>query len=180
MNKREEMIRDNLGLVYSAASKRSWPPDFNDRVSLGCESLIYAVDTYDPSRGASFSSHFHRCLHSRLINHSMRDHNPRNVVSFDAPLPQNGDPDERLTLHDVVASNEMPLLDVVIAKETSKQLYTALDKLPPKWKNVLTMRYLNGGGMSQREVAKSIGKSKNWVLKEERRALACCRRAMEC
>ncbi|MDD3021978.1 MAG: sigma-70 family RNA polymerase sigma factor [Alphaproteobacteria bacterium] len=180
MNKREKTILDNLGLVYSAASKKSWPLDFNERVSIGCESLIKAIDTYDPNRGSSLSSHFYRHFHSDLIDANKRNHNPRNMVSFDAPLSRTDDSEEKFTLHDVVAADVKLPLDVVVSKETSKRLWTAVGGLPPKWKGILMMRYVDNGGMSQRDVARKIGKSKSWVLKEERRALCCCRRVMEC
>lgn len=179
MSKRENMIRDNLGLVYSAASKKSWPLDFNERISIGYESLIKAIDTYDPTRGSSLSSHFYRHFHSDLIDTNRRDHNPRNVVSFDAPMTKKDDSEEKFTLHDVVAADSVPPLDAVISKEISKQLWTAVAGLPPKWKDILMMRYVDNGGMSQRDVARKIGKSKSWVLKEERRALRCCRHVME-
>lgn len=180
MSKREEMILDNLGLVYSAASKKSWPLEYGDRFSIGCESLIKAVDTYDPTRGSSLSSHFYRHFNSDLVDANRRDHNPRNVVSFDAPLSRQDDSEEKFTLHDVVAAENVSPLDAIVFKETSKRLWTAVGGLPPKWKDILMMRYIDNGGMSQRDVAKKIGKSKNWVLREERRALRCCRNVMEC
>lgn len=176
---RNALIETNLRLVKrSVASYAQYIPDPDERFSMGCEGLIRAVDTYDPSRGASLATHVYRCIRSRFLNENKANHNPRNMLSMDAPIPNREDEGTPLTLHDIIPSTYMLTPDQITSKETLGELQSTLDALPPKWNSLLRLRFVENGGMSQREVAGRLHWSKSYVLAEERRALNRCRETL--
>lgn len=55
---REEMIRQNIGLVHSIANRfRGRGADYDDLFQSGCVGLIKAVDNFDASKGFAFSTY---------------------------------------------------------------------------------------------------------------------------
>ena len=55
---REEMIKDNIGLVHSIANRfRGRGADYDDLFQSGCIGLIKAVDNFDKSKGFAFSTY---------------------------------------------------------------------------------------------------------------------------
>lgn len=55
---REEMIKQNIGLVHSIANRfRGRGCDYEDLFQTGCVGLIKAVDNFDESRGYKFSTY---------------------------------------------------------------------------------------------------------------------------
>lgn len=57
-DKREEMIRENIGLVHSIANRfRSRGAEYDDLFQAGCVGLIKAVDNFDESKGYQFSTY---------------------------------------------------------------------------------------------------------------------------
>lgn len=55
---RDEMIRNNIGLVHSIANRfRGRGADYDDLFQSGCIGLIKAVDNFDESKGFAFSTY---------------------------------------------------------------------------------------------------------------------------
>ena len=55
---REEMIKENIGLVHSIANRfRGRGADYDDLFQSGCIGLIKAVDNFDKSKGFAFSTY---------------------------------------------------------------------------------------------------------------------------
>lgn len=174
------LVERHIRLVTKAASQRDrFRRTYDERYSIGCEALLNAANTHDPTRGESFSAHFFRHFSAKLIDAYRRDHNPRNTVSMDELLTDAKDDDES-TLHDILPNAEPDMLDEIIKRETLQSLWRAMDKLPPLEKQVLRMRYVVNGGMTLDEIASRIGKTNQWASKVECRALKLCRKMMEC
>lgn len=58
IDKREQMITDNIGLVHSIANRfRSRGAEYDDLFQAGCVGLIKAVDAFDESKGFAFSTY---------------------------------------------------------------------------------------------------------------------------
>lgn len=58
IDKREEMITENIGLVHSIANRfRSRGAEYDDLFQAGCLGLIKAVDNFDESKGYQFSTY---------------------------------------------------------------------------------------------------------------------------
>lgn len=65
---REKLIRHNLRLVAHIVKKYySLPCDQDDLVSIGTIGLMKAVDTFDPTRRARFSTYASRCIENAIL-----------------------------------------------------------------------------------------------------------------
>ena len=57
-SKRNELVKNNLGLVHSCANKfRGRGAEYDDLFQAGCVGLIKAADNFDESRGFAFSTY---------------------------------------------------------------------------------------------------------------------------
>ena len=65
---REKLIRHNLRLVAHVAKKYyAQPGDQEDLISIGTIGLMKAVDTFDSTRKARFSTYASRCIENAIL-----------------------------------------------------------------------------------------------------------------
>ena len=65
---RETLIRPNLRLVVHVAKKYyAQPSDQEDLISIGTIGLMKAVDTFDSTRKARFSTYASRCIENAIL-----------------------------------------------------------------------------------------------------------------
>ena len=65
---REMLIRHNLRLVVHVAKKYyAQPSDQEDLISIGTIGLMKAVDTFDSTRKARFSTYASRCIENAIL-----------------------------------------------------------------------------------------------------------------
>ena len=65
---RETLIRHNLRLVVHVAKKYyARPSDQEDLISIGTIGLMKAVDTFDSTRKARFSTYASRCIENAIL-----------------------------------------------------------------------------------------------------------------
>ena len=66
---REKIIRHNLRLVAHIAKKYyALPGDQDDLISIGTIGLIKAVNTFDSTRRARFSTYASRCIENAILS----------------------------------------------------------------------------------------------------------------
>ena len=66
---REKLIRHNLRLVAHIAKKYyALPADQDDLISIGAIGLMKAVDTFDSTRRARFSTYASRCIENAILS----------------------------------------------------------------------------------------------------------------
>ena len=66
---REKLIRHNLRLVAHITKKYyAQPGDQEDLISIGTIGLMKAVDTFDTSRRARFSTYASRCIENAILS----------------------------------------------------------------------------------------------------------------
>ena len=66
---REKLIRHNLRLVAHIVKKYyALPGDQEDLVSIGTIGLMKAVDTFDATRKARFSTYASRCIENAILS----------------------------------------------------------------------------------------------------------------
>ena len=71
---REKLIRHNLRLVAHITKKYyAQPCDQDDLISIGTIGLMKAVDTFDSTRRARFSTYASRCIENELRMHFRRE-----------------------------------------------------------------------------------------------------------
>ena len=66
---REKLIRHNLRLVVHIAKKYyALPSEQDDLISIGTIGLMKAVDTFDSTRRARFSTYASRCIENAILS----------------------------------------------------------------------------------------------------------------
>ena len=99
---REKLIRHNLRLVAHIAKKYyALPGEQDDLISIGTIGLMKAVDTFDSTRRARFSTYASRCIENELRMHFRRERKNAPTLSLQETL-EAGKEDSALTLADVL------------------------------------------------------------------------------
>lgn len=159
---REKIIECNLKLATWCASKHKGEMDWDDLIQEAIIALIRAVDTYDPDRGARFSTYAVTVISRALKKVVYADGLIRypltaakaQIVSGDAPLS-----DETTdTLLDTIPAEE-PLHR---AKETAAVEY-AMSLLDEREQAVLRRLYLERDRGSAKDLAEELGISAAYV-----------------
>lgn len=77
---RETLIRHNLRLVVHVAKKYyAQPSDQEDLISIGTIGLMKAVDTFDSTRKARFSTYASRCIENAILTRANAGRRTRTI-----------------------------------------------------------------------------------------------------
>ena len=178
---RNILIERNLRLVAHIMKKYfTQTSDQEDLISIGTIGLIKGITTFDQSKGARLATYAARCVENEILMHFRAQKKSAQDVSLSDYIETGAD-GAALSLMDVV-SDECDLLEQVSTRESVRQLRKALDScLTDQERQVVTLRYgLDGRRpQRQREVALTIGVSRSYVSRIEKRALEKLRDALE-
>lgn len=169
---RNILIERNLRLVahiikkYYATSK-----DKDDLISIGTIGLIKGVSTFDPKKGPRLATYAARCVENEILMYFRNQKKRQNDVNISDPIETDGD-GNALTFMDVVYEEEC-FAEKLDLKINTKKLYAYLEKLPPREKKIIIMRYglFNKRALTQKEVAAKLGISRSYVSRIETKAL---------
>ena len=170
---RNVLIERNLRLVAHIMKKYyAQTADQEDLISIGTIGLIKGISTFDGSKGARLGTYAARCVENEILMHFRAQRKSSQNVSL-SDFIETGSDGAALSLMDVVSDDE-DLLERVSTREDIKKLLSAVDtQLTPQEKQVILLRYGLGGNppQRQRQVAQSIGVSRSYVSRIEKRAL---------
>ena len=168
---REKLIRHNLRLVAHIVKKYyALPGDQEDLVSIGTIGLMKAVDTFDTTRKARFSTYASRCIENEIRMQFRRERKNGQTVSLQEALEADGD--SALTLADVIQDG-FCMEDSCERQEDVRRLRQLLDTLPARERQILLLRYGLAGQppLTQLETAGLLGISRSYVSRLESHAL---------
>ncbi len=173
---REELIERNMRLVAHIARKytvstTTWEVD--DLISVGAIGLIKGIDTYNVEKKAKLSTYLARCIENEILMLLRADRKTKQDVSLQEPIGEDKEGNV-LSWDDVLVCDEESVTDQVSLAMDKKELFRAIEKeLTPRERLVIQRRYgLNGKKEeTQRQVAKSMGISRSYVSRIEKRAL---------
>ncbi len=149
-------------------------------ISIGTIGLIKGISTFDGSKGARLATYAARCVENEILMYFRAQRKSSQNVSL-SDFIETGSDGAALSLMDVVSDDE-DLLERVSTREDTKKLLVAVDtQLTPQEKQVILLRYGLGGNppQRQRQVAQTIGVSRSYVSRIEKRALEKLRQALE-
>ena len=173
---REKLIRHNLRLVAHIVKKYyALPGDQDDLVSIGTIGLMKAVDTFDPTRRARFSTYASRCIENEIRMQFRRDRKTGGTVSLQETLEADGD--SALTLADVL-QDSFCMEDICETQDDIRRVRQLLEGLPARERQILLLRYGLAGQppLTQLETARLLGISRSYISRLETHALDLLRR----
>ena len=152
---RNELIEHNLRLVVFIAKKfESTKINMEDLISIGSIGLIKGIQTFKMEKNIKLATD--------------------EVLSIDSE-------GNEMILSDIISSNETLALTKMTEEEDVKNLYYAIDKLTPREKEIVIMRYGLYGEvpLTQKEVADKLGISQSYISRLEKRIIDKMRQEIE-
>ena len=171
---RRRLVEHNMRLVAHVAKKyQSSEEEMEDLISIGTIGLLKAVSTFDYDFGNRFATYAIRCIENELLMHFRRSKKTKMEVSLFEPIGTDKEGKqihlmEVLLVDDVDVAKQMEVhRDVDILKHHLDEVLTKREAL------IIKKRYGLFGEeeQTQREIAKSLGISRSYVSRIEKRAL---------
>ena len=170
---RQVLIEHNLRLVAHIVKKfENTGDERDDLISIGTIGLIKAINTFDRTKGARLATYAAKCVQNEILMHFRASKKIKLEVSLSEPLGIDKDGNE-ITFEDILGSGPDKVLDEVEIILFYEKLKRIIQKLKPRERTVLVMRYgLEGKKKyTQREVAGRLGISRSYVSRIEKRIL---------
>lgn len=173
---REELIERNMRLVAHIARKytataTTWEAD--DLISVGAIGLIKGIDTYNAEKKAKLSTYLARCIENEILMLLRADKKTKQDVSLQEPIGEDKE-GNTISWDDILVYEEESVTDQVSLAMDKKELLKAIEtELTPREQVVIQRRFGLAGKKeeTQRQVAKSMGISRSYVSRIEKRAL---------
>jgi RNA polymerase sporulation-specific sigma factor len=178
---RNQLIERNLRLVaYIARRFENTGVNIEDLISIGTIGLIKAVGTYQPDKKIKLATYASRCIENEILMYLRKTANQKNELSFDEPLNTDWDGNE-LLLSDVLGTEEDLVMRPIEADVERQLLHQAVDRLPEREKNIITLRFGLDGRRecTQKEVADRLGISQSYISRLEKRIILRLRRELQ-
>ena len=172
---REKLIRHNLRLVAHIVKKYyALPGDQEDLVSIGTIGLMKAVDTFDSTRKARFSTYASRCIENEIRMQFRRSRKSSGTISLQETLEADGE--SALTLSDVL-QDSFCMEEACEKQDDLGRMHQLLDTLPARERQIILLRYGLGGQppLTQLEIAGLLHISRSYVSRLETHALGLLR-----
>ena len=163
------LIERNLRLVAHIARKyQGAQEDMEDLISIGTIGLIKAVE-----KGSRLGTYAARCIENELLMYFRSKKKTARDVSLYEPIGTDKEGNQ-IKLLDIVESGEPELWERVVEKKNILRLYELLPKVLDERESwIIRRRYglYNTKPATQREIAKSLGISRSYVSRIEKKAL---------
>lgn len=177
---RDTLIVHNLRLVAHIVKKYYTPNgDQDDLISIGTIGLVKAVDSFDSTRRARFSTYASRCIENELRMYFRRMRKTAANVSLQETLEGSRE-DTALTLSDVL-QDDFCMEENCEQQEQARRLRQLIEGLPARERRLILLRYGLGGQppLTQLETARLLGISRSYVSRLETHALELLRKGWE-
>lgn len=176
------LIERNLRLVAHIAKKyTSATHTMDDFISIGTIGLIKAVNTYRSGRSTRLATYAAKCIENEILMSIRSSKKCAAEVSINLPIGNDKDGNE-ISLNDILGTDPDALTDDINLKMEIRSMIKALDNsLTDREKKVIIHRYgiLGAVPRTQREVASSLGISRSYVSRIEKKALEKLRNSLD-
>ncbi len=177
---KKELILRNMRLVAHVAKKyQNSDEDMEDLISIGTIGLMKAIATYKENYGSRLATYAARCIDNELLMHFRAKKKSSREVSLYEPIGMDKEGNQ-INLLDIVESEEP---DVVEELEKERQTRKMMELVPlvlnERERLIVSQRYglYEKKPMTQREIAASLGISRSYVSRIEKRALEKLRKS---
>ena len=177
---RNRLVEHNMRLVAHIVKKYyAQSGDTEDLVSIGTIGLIKGVNSYRAEKGVRLATYASRCIENEILMHFRAQRKTAGDLSLSEALDAD-DEDGGLSFLDVV-SEEEDLAERVGSRELCEKLRSCVEtRLDAREARVVKLRYGLAGGepMTQRETALTLGISRSYVSRIEKKALEKLKKAL--
>lgn len=172
---RTQLIEHNLRLVVYIAKKfDNTGVGVEDLISIGTIGLIKAINTFNRNKNIKLATYASRCIENEILMYLRRNNKTKLEVSIDEPLNVDWDGNE-LLLSDILGTDEDIIYRDIENEVEIGMLKSAVDKLMPREKEIICMRYglgrKDGKEMTQKEVADQLGISQSYISRIEKKII---------
>lgn len=170
---RNRLVEHNLRLVAHIVKKfDNTGEDSDDLISIGTIGLIKAINTFDVDKQTRLATYAARCIENEILMHLRSLKKTRGEVLLHEPIGADKEGNE-ITLLDILGTDPDLVVGRVEANIERERLRRKLQRLNGREKRILELRYglLDGIRQTQREISKSLGISRSYVSRIEKRAL---------
>ncbi len=178
MNQKDEearniLIEHNLRLVAHVVKKfdRSGE-DLEDLISIGTIGLIKAINTFDVTKQTRLATYAARCIENEVLMHLRSTKKVKREVMLFEPIGSDREGNE-INLMDIFGTGPDEVFEKVEFRVDQARLREKMCCLSKREKLVLELRYGLGNQerKTQREISKTLGISRSYVSRIEKRAL---------
>lgn len=172
-NARDMLIEHNLRLVAHIVKKFNPKENMvDDLISIGTIGLIKGIDTYKEAKNTRITTYAARCIQNEILMHYRANKKTSKDVSINDAIGYDKEGNE-INLIDVIKNDEEDAIDKINTKDMIDKLNNYLKVLTPREKTIIKKRYGldNEKERTQKEISKSLGISRSYVSRIEKRAL---------
>ncbi|WP_425451928.1 RNA polymerase sporulation sigma factor SigK [Bacillus taeanensis] len=170
---RNRLIEHNLRLVAHIVKKfDNTGEDSEDLISIGTIGLIKAIESYSIDKGTKLATYAARCIENEILMYLRSLKKTKKDVSLHDPIGQDREGNE-ISLIDVLKADTEDVVEKIQLNMEKQKIYQYIHVLDDREKEVIVGRF----GLdqkkerTQREIAKSLGISRSYVSRIEKRAL---------
>jgi len=167
------LIEHNLRLVAHIVKKfDSKNTDTDDLISIGTIGLIKGIDTYKKTPKVKITTYAARCIQNEILMYYRSNKKNKFTVSLNDSIGYDKEGNE-INLADLLEDKQEDILDTIQIKENINLLNKYLKSLNKREKEIIIKRYglNNKKDLTQKEIAESLGISRSYVSRIEKRAL---------
>lgn len=179
---RQKLIEHNLRLVvYIAKRFDNTGVGVEDLISIGTIGLIKAINTFNSTKKIKLATYASRCIENEILMYLRKNSKLKMEVSIDEPLNVDWDGNE-LLLSDILGTDEDVISRNVEDEVEKTVLGYAIDKLTPREKKIVELRYgihqKEEREMTQKEVADEMGISQSYISRLEKKIIRRLKKEM--
>ncbi|MBR1970281.1 MAG: RNA polymerase sporulation sigma factor SigK [Clostridia bacterium] len=171
---RNILIEHNLRLVAHIVKKYNEAGENDDLISIGTIGLIKGISSFKSDKKTKLATYVARCVENEILMSLRHEKKFSNQVSLNEPIGLDGEGNE-VSLIDVLQSENEDICERLDKESMILVLYKRLKtKLGIREREIIKMRYglVDSEPLTQREVAKTLGISRSYVSRIEKKALA--------
>ncbi len=171
---RNILIEHNLRLVAHIVKKYNEAGENDDLISIGTIGLIKGISSFNSAKKTKLATYVARCVENEILMSLRHEKKFSNQVSLNEPIGLDGEGNE-VSLIDVLQSENEDICERLDKESMILVLYKRLKtKLGLREREIIKMRYglADCEPLTQREVAKTLGISRSYVSRIEKKALS--------
>ena len=170
---RDILIEHNLRLVAHIVKKYDYKKeDMDDLISIGTIGLIKGVDSYSKEKGTKLTTYCARCIENEILMYFRGDKKNNKNISLNEKIGFDKDGNE-ITFLDILKTPNHDYIMDIHQNNLENNLKKYFNVLTDREKEILIKRYglNNTKEVTQKELSKSLGISRSYVSRIEKRAL---------